>query len=315
MSTTARDRLRGGMWGLLVGDALGVPYEFHRPEALPATIEMTPPDDFERAHRGTPPGTYSDDGAQALCLLATLIEREGFDADDFARRLVNWYSHGYLAVDYRVFDVGVQTGVAIRRLLEDVPALEAGPSDERRNGNGSLMRVLPLALFHRGTDAELARDADLQSRVTHGHARSRVSCALYCLWARRFLRDETWADPVAPWRDAVASLRAILPEEGEEREALEHHIRPDEPAEGRGGGYVIDAIRSARMIVERHARFEDAVIAAVRLGDDTDTTACLVGGIAGAREGLSAIPSRWMDAMRGRDQSEPLIEWLVKLRG
>ncbi len=303
------------MWGLLVGDALGVPYEFHQPDALPPVIEMTPPEDFARAHRGTPPGTYSDDGAQALCLLATLIEREGFDAEDFGRRLVNWYSHGYMAVDYRVFDVGVQTGVAIRRLLEEVPALEAGPSDERRNGNGSLMRALPLALFHRGTDAELARDADLQSRVTHGHARSRVSCALYCLWARRFMRDEPWGDPVAPWRDAVASLRTILPEEGEERQALELHVRPDEPAEGRGGGYVIDAIRSARMIIERHACFEDAVIEAVRLGDDTDTTACLVGGIAGIREGHGAIPTRWLEAMRGRDQAEPLIEWLVKLRG
>jgi ADP-ribosylglycohydrolase len=314
MTITKRERLEGGLWGLLVGDALGVPYEFSRPEHLPAVIEMTPPEQFDRAHKGTPPGTYSDDGAQALCLLATLIEREQFDVEDFARRLINWYSHGYLAVDYRGFDVGVQTGVAIRRLLEDVPPLEAGPTDERRNGNGSLMRVLPLALFHTGTDAELARDADLQSRVTHGHARSRVSCALYCLWARRFLRDEPWPDPVAPWRDAVASLRAILPEAGEEREALEFHIRPDEPAEGRGGGYVIDALRSARMIVERHARYEDAVIEAVRLGDDTDTTAALVGGIAGVREGLSAIPSRWRDAMRGREQVEPLVAWLVKLR-
>jgi ADP-ribosylglycohydrolase len=270
---------------------------------------MTPPEGFDRAHRGTPPGTYSDDGAQALCLLSTLIERDGFDADDFAQRLIGWYSNGYLAVGHRVFDVGVQTGVAIRRLLEDVPPLEAGPSDERRNGNGSLMRVLPLALFHRGTDAELVRDADLQSRVTHGHARSRVSCALYCLWARRFLRDEPWPDPAAPWRDAVESLRAILPVDGDEREALEHHIRPDDPAEGRGGGYVIDSIRSARMIIERHATYEEAVIEAVRLGDDTDTTACLVGGIAGVREGLAAIPTRWLDAMRGREQVDPLVEW------
>jgi ADP-ribosylglycohydrolase len=298
------------MWGLLVGDALGVPYEFHRAEQLPEQIDMKPPLGFERSHRRIPPGTYSDDGAQALCLLATLVERGALDVDDLAGRLVAWYDHGYLAVDNDVFDSGVQTGLAIARLIEGVPPLEAGPTDERRNGNGSLMRVLPLALFHTGGDAELARDADLQSRLTHGHARSRVCCALYCLWARRFLEGHA-----EPWAAAVASLRGLLPAEGEEREALEFHVRPDEPAEGRGGGYVIDSLRSARMIVERHARYEDAVIAAVKLGDDTDTTAAIVGGIAGVREGTGAIPGRWMEMMRGKAQAEPLIEWLAKLRG
>jgi ADP-ribosylglycohydrolase len=314
-SVTRADRLRGGIWGLLVGDALGVPYEFHRPEQLPTEIDMTPPFGFERSHRRIPPGTYSDDGAQALCLLATLVERESLDLDDFAGRLVAWYDHGYLAVAQDVFDVGVQTSQAIARLVEGVPPREAGPSDERRNGNGSLMRVLPLALFHRGTDEELVHDADLQSRVTHGHAQSRVSCALYCLWARRFLDGGPFADPAAPWREAVASLRRILPADGEERAALEQHLRPDEPAEGGGSGYVIDSLRSARMIVERHARYEDAVIAAVKLGDDTDTTAAIVGGVAGVREGLRAIPSRWLTQMRGREQVDPLVAWLVKLRG
>jgi ADP-ribosylglycohydrolase len=314
-SVTRADRLRGGIWGLLVGDALGVPYEFHRPEQLPVDIDMTPPVGFERSHRRIPPGTYSDDGAQALCLLATLVEREHLDVADFAARLVDWHDHGYLAVGQEVFDVGVQTRQAIARLVEGVPPLEAGPSDERRNGNGSLMRVLPLALFHTGSDEELVRDAERQSRVTHGHARSRVCCALYCLWARRFLEDGPVADPAAPWRDAVASLRRILPDDGEEREALERHVRPDEPAEGRGGGYVVDSLRSARMIVERHAHYEQAVIAAVKLGHDTDTTAAIVGGIAGVREGIGAIPRRWLEAMRGKDQVEPLVGWLVKLRG
>ena len=306
MSLQWADRVRGGMWGLLVGDALGVPYEFHRAETLPNVIEMTPPESFERAHRSTPPGTYSDDGAQALCLLASLAEHEGFDPDDFAQRLLNWYEHGYLAVDATVFDVGVQTSIALRALLNGVPALEAGPSNQTNNGNGSLMRVLPMAMFHHGTDDELARDADLQSRVTHGHVRSRVACSLYCLWARGFLQGRP-----EPWVDAVASVRSMAPDDSEEREVLEFHVRPDEPSEGRGGGYVIDSLRSARMIIERTTSYEEAVVQAIKLGDDTDTTAALVGGIAGIRQGDRAIPARWMAALRGRENAFNLIEWLA----
>jgi ADP-ribosylglycohydrolase len=301
------ERIAGGLVGLLVGDALGVPYEFHRAASLPPAelLEMAPPPGFDRSHRGVPPGTYSDDGAQALCLLESLLARDRLDPDDLGGRLLRWYEAGHLAVGGVVFDVGVQTGAALRALAAGRPALEAGPRDERSNGNGSLMRALPLALWHRGDDAELARDADLQSRVTHGHARSRVCCALYCLWARRVL--EGAADP---WGAAVAALRALLPPDGEEREALEFHLRPDEPPDGRGSGYVVDALRSARLCAAEPS-FEAAVRRAVALGDDTDTTACLTGGIAGLRDGLGAIPARWREALGGRDLWRPLLDRLV----
>src|SRR5215472_7526888 len=90
------DRLRGALWGLLVGDALGVPYEFHEPESIAASgaIRMDPGPPFARAHRGTPPGTWSDDGAHALCLLASLLDRGRFDPDDFARRMLAWLDEG-----------------------------------------------------------------------------------------------------------------------------------------------------------------------------------------------------------------------------
>ena len=99
-----RDRIAGGLLGLLVSDALGCPYEFHQPADLPPLdqIEMAPPPGFDRAHVGTPPGTWTDDGAQALCLLASLLDRGGFDPSDFGRRLLNWYAWGYMAVDGRV---------------------------------------------------------------------------------------------------------------------------------------------------------------------------------------------------------------------
>src|SRR4051794_16317217 len=112
------ERIRGGLIGMLVGDALGVPYEFHEPEELPPAgeIDYVPPADFQRAHVGTPPGTWSDDGAQALCLLASLLDRGRFDAEDLGRRRLDWYDKGYCAVDRRVFDVGIQTGLALQAL-------------------------------------------------------------------------------------------------------------------------------------------------------------------------------------------------------
>src|SRR5687768_16172592 len=115
---TLEDRFAGGIWGLLVGDALGVPYEFHSPQDLPplAELEMVPPAGFHRAHAGVPPGTWSDDGAHALCLLASLLDCGSLDLADVGQRLVNWYEHGSLAVDGRVFDVGIQTSHAIRAL-------------------------------------------------------------------------------------------------------------------------------------------------------------------------------------------------------
>ncbi|MEO6417913.1 MAG: ADP-ribosylglycohydrolase family protein [Polyangiaceae bacterium] len=306
-----KDRLAGGIFGLLIGDALGVPYEFHRPEHLPPRdlLEMAPPPDFRRAHRGVPVGTWSDDGAQALCLLASLLDKGGLDADDFSARLLAWHEEGYMAVDGKVFDIGVQTAAAFRARREGVPALDAGPSEERHNGNGSLMRVLPLALWHRGSDHELVRDAYTQSRVTHGHARSRVCCALYCLWARRILD----AHP-DPWRDAVIALRGTIEEGSAENEALEFHVRPDEEPEGQGSGYVVDTLRSARMVA-RNDSYEACVRAAIALGHDTDTTACVTGGIVGLRDGYACIPSRWCEALRGRELVEPLFARLVAFRG
>ena len=304
---TREARLAGGLIGLLVGDALGVPYEFHSPEAIPPRdqIEYIPPVGFARAHAGTPPGTWSDDGAQALCLLASLLDSGSFAADDFGRRLVHWLDDGYLAVDRRVFDVGIQTEHAIARLRAGTPALSAGSTGEHALGNGSLMRVLPLALWHRGTDVELVDDARAQSRVTHGHLRAQLCCALYCLWARRILDD---ADK--PWQSAVASLRALYPPISPEHAELDVDIQPDEAPAGQGRGYVVDTLRSARWAVAQSG-YEAAVRAAISLGNDTDTTACVAGGIAGLRDGIETIPQRWRDELRGKELYTPLLDRLT----
>jgi ADP-ribosyl-[dinitrogen reductase] hydrolase len=311
MLPSRRARLAGGLWGLLVGDALGVPYEFHPRAEIPPIeqIEFAPPPGFDRAHKRVQLGTYSDDGAQALCLLDSLLACGTFDPEDFGRRLLSWYQAGYLAVDGDVFDCGVQTGAALRALLGGTGAVKAGPSLESANGNGSLMRVLPLALWHRGPDAELVAFAHAQSCITHGHVRSQACCALYCLWARRILDGHD-----QPWPDAVATLRRLYADEQDRLSDLEFHIRPDEPLEGQGSGYVVDCLRSARWAVDR-GPYEVAVKAAISLGRDTDTTACVTGGIAGLRDGVDAIPARWRDALRGQELFLPLVDQLLARAG
>lgn len=282
--TTLEQRLRGGMMGLLVGDAFGVPYEFHPPEALPARLEMAPPSGFARAHAGVPPGTWSDDGAQALALLASLLYCGRFDADDFGRRLVHWYEYGEYAVDGVVFDVGVQTADAIRAIRAGTPALEAASRASTANGNGSLMRVLPLALYSVADDASLVADAFASSAVTHAHPRAQLCCALHCLHARALL--EAVADPLD---DARRRLRAVVRDDALVAE-LEYFVRPDALHGGRGSGYVVDSLRSALDALGA-GDFEAVVRHAVALGHDTDTTAAIAGGLAGVRDGLEAIPA------------------------
>jgi ADP-ribosyl-[dinitrogen reductase] hydrolase len=309
---TLRERIEGGLIGMLGGDALGVPFEFRAASRIPPReqIEFAPPHGYDRAHRRVPPGTWSDDGAQALALLASLLKHGRLDVEDFARRLVDWQDNGYMAVDGMVFDCGIQTGNALNNLRGGVPAREAGPRDERANGNGSLMRVLPLALWHQGTDAELAADAALQSLPTHGHPRSQVCCALYCLWARRIMQGGR-----DPWTEAIATARALYPEGSDERRELEWSIRPDEmgTVTGNGSGYVVDCLRSACWAVAQ-GDYETVVKAAIGLGTDTDTTACVAGGIAGLREGVHAIPERWRNSLRGQELVGPLLRELTAVR-
>ena len=302
-----RDGIEGGIYGLLIGDALGVPYESHDPAEIPEPelIEYQPPSGFRRAHPRVPPGTWSDDGALALNLLASLLDCGRLDAQDFGRRLVAWYDRGELAVDRDVFDVGIQTSRAIRALQGGTPALEAGPSGERDNRNGSLMRVLPLALWHKGPDESLVLDARNQSRVTHGHLRSQACCALYCLWARRIIQG--LAHDLA-WNSAAGALWALAASDSPFQQETVLCMRAGQPPTGQGTGYVLDTLHSARWAVQTGAGdFERTLKAAIRLGNDTDTTACVAGGIAGLVGGRSAIPERWLSGLRGRELVDPLV--------
>lgn len=309
-------RAAAGLWGLLLGDALGVPYEFTPPQHLPDLryLDMTPPEGFERAHAHVPPGTWSDDGGQALVLLHHLQQHGGFVAEAFAQDLLRWRK-GWLWVDEEVFDVGLQTERVLRRLSQGLTVAQATEDGERSNGNGSLMRVLPLALWHQGSDAELVRDAHAQSRVTHAHPLSLVCCALYALTARQLLCNApspaTAREPQAASAQAMAALQAVYGAwPGTEGQTLRRTLddvaawpRGHRPS---GGGYVVDSFWSCLSTLTAPS-FAAAIRQAIAFGNDTDTTAALAGGLAGLRFGMEGLPPHWLRALRGKELAEPLI--------
>ncbi len=311
MRVSQTDLIKGGLLGLLVGDALGVPYEFHAAQQLPAKelLEMEPPADFPRAHRGVPPGTWSDDGAQALVLLESLSRNQRFVLRDFAYGLLRWRDEGFLAVEGRVFDIGVQTALALDRFKSGTTPDVSGGAGERDNGNGSLMRVLPLALWYRGPDIDVARAAARQSLPTHAHPRSQIACIHLCLWARLIY---VLQDAEKAWEHAAKTLgevcaRLELP--------ADEVLRVLDPANGgrvSGSGYVVDTLWSARASLARGASYRAVVQEAIVLGNDTDTTAAVAGGLAGILYGAEGIPARWLDMLRGKELLAPLLEDLVR---
>ena len=312
---TKQDRIAGGLYGLLIGDALGVPYEFYEAEKLPPCdeIEMIPPAGFRKTYENVAAGTWSDDGAQALCLFQSLLDQNVFCLEDFSDRVLSWYEDGVWAVGGEVFDVGIQTAYALRGYKNGLLPEECGMLNPDGKGNGALMRVLPLVLWHSvhgSPDKEqrtkgLVEDAHRQCLITHGHVCNQVCCALYCLAAQKLLEGLEAHEAIEAGLGALRRIYQDLPEYEQE---LEWAIRPDQPWEGTGTGYVVDCLRSAFMIFLQASDYEDGVKRAVLLGNDTDTTACVAGGLLGIRYGVQGIPDRWMSILREREKADELLK-------
>ena len=294
------DRLVGGVWGHLVGDALGVPYEFRSPGAV-GQVRWG-----EVGTHSQPAGTWSDDGGLMLALLDSLLER-GFDLDDQGRRGLAW-RYGSQYKPGELFDVGNTTSRALGRIRAGVKAAEAGGITQSDNGNGSLMRILPVALVGGPLgDRELIDRAMRASAVTHGHPCSKVVCALYVLVAARLLDG---VEPTAALDAAKAALESALDDPGREELArvCGHRDRT-------GSGYVVDTFWSAWDAFAGADDYQQCVTRAIEYGNDTDTTAAVAGGLAGLHWGIHGIPAKWVEVMRGQEIVNALLAKLLAQEG
>ncbi len=293
-----KNRVLGALHGHLLGDALGVPYEGWPPERIPQTT-------LWRGH-GThdqPPGTWSDDGSLMLCQVASLVECGGFNPVDTGQRFVSWLVEGYQAAGGVAFGIGGTTLRALARLHQGVPSLDAGPTDESSNGNGSLMRILPIGLwYHRANSAELVAVSHDASRITHGHPRAQACCALHNLTLRGLLLSQR---PDEALSTALNDLEQVYA--GDETFSTEFRLVCGHP-DRTGTGYVVDCWWSAWDALIETNSFQECLVRAVRFGNDTDTTAAVAGGLAGAVYGVEALPAQWLNDLRLDSEQRKLIE-------
>jgi len=305
-----RKHIRGAILGAVVGDALGVPYEFcSRGEmrAAPAT-GMTGYGSHQQ-----PAGTWSDDSSMLLCTAESLSR--GYDVDDMARRFLRWFDEGEMTPHGETFDYGSITAEAMRALRRGVPAAEAGGAGEMDNGNGSLMRILPVGMWAIALqERDVLRISSAVSSITHAHPRSRLACGYYSLLVWSVLRDVYRQGERFDARTALRSALRVArdadlryPQDADTARERVHYRRiftgyfEDLPESAiASDGYVVHTLEAAVWCVLTTDSFEDAVLKAVNLGGDTDTTASVAGGLAGLLYGEDALPAEWLGALQNR---------------
>jgi ADP-ribosyl-[dinitrogen reductase] hydrolase len=300
------DRILGGLWGAVVGDALGVPVEF------------TSRDERKRdpvtgmrgygTHR-LPAGTWSDDSSMLLCTVEALCETD-YRLERLAELFVAWAHEAYWTPYGQVFDIGIATRAAIGRIAAGVTPEEAGGVGDYDNGNGSLMRILPVALRWRDPD-EVVAAAGRISAITHRHPRSQMACGVYCLIAKGLLNGMTVAEACAAVAASLGrhfSCEALAPEASHFARLMSADFAATPESAIKSDGYVVHTLEAAVWCLLTTKSFEEAVLKAVNLGFDTDTTACAAGGLAGLAYGFKAIPGDWIDAIARRDDIEELFK-------
>lgn len=273
------DRAAGALLGLAVGDAVGTTLEFSpRDDKATAQTDMVGGGPF-----GLAPGEWTDDTAMALALADSLLAEGGLDEADLLDRFVRWWKEGEYSCTGNCFDIGITTSGSLRRWIE-TGERHSGPTAPNTAGNGSLMRLAPVAIRYWNDPAGRRDAAARQSMTTHGAAEAVDACILY-------------ADLIA---EAIAGLprsQVLAPRKVELAREVSRIAggswRTKDRMQIRGSGYVVDALEAAIWCVARSSDFRGAVLLAANLREDADTTAAIAGQLAGALCGASTIPDEW----------------------
>lgn len=313
--------VHSALFGVAVGDALGVPVEFKdRNELARFPVQGMK----EYGSHGQPAGTWSDDSSLTFCLADSLCD--GYNTNQLAQYFVNWRNEQMWTPHGRVFDIGIATDRAIYSLEKGINPFLAGGDSEKDNGNGSLMRILPLVFYIKDFSIEKRFQITKEvSSLTHRHIRSILACFIYLEYARLIIAGKTKEESFFEMQEtvkgfldtnAIASQREIelfhrvldIKIGIYEKDKLENL----EESNISSSGYVLHSLEASLWCVLTSNSYKETVLKAVNLGGDTDTTGAIAGGLAGLIYGYDAIPTEWINVLARKTDIENLCDRLAK---
>lgn len=299
--TERANKISDAFLGLAVGDAVGVPFEFRSREMM----EENPANDMVGfgTHR-QPAGTWSDDAALTFCLAESLLN--GYDLQDIAQKFIQWKREAYWSARGTVFDIGITTAAAIDRLVDciakgDIEGLRMQKyyGDEYDNGNGSLMRILPLLVYIQGKPIQQQFETVWEvSALTHRHIRAAMGCLIYLKLAEKLWEGMEKHAAYAQMRKEILDFWDALgyapAERAHYRRLIEEDILQIPVSQIKSSGYVVDVLEASIWFFLQQDSFAEVILGVINLGNDTDTAAAIAGGLAGLNHGREGIPPHWL---------------------
>jgi ADP-ribosylglycohydrolase len=302
------EKIKSNLLGVAIGDALGVPVEF-MDHILIKKHPVTGMAGYGTHNQA--PGTFSDDSSLTFCLAEALAK--DFNLENIAENFIKWTDENYWTATGSVFDIGGTTSWAIHELKQGIKPELAGGKGVSDNGNGSLMRIAPLVFYLLGKPiSERFELTSKVSSITHGHIRSIIACFYYLEFEKQIIeginKNEIYNNLQHDITEYLLSISIESSELAQFDRLLKQDISKVDPKEIKSGGYVIETIEAAIWCILTTNNYKDAVLKAVNLGHDTDTTGAVTGGLAGLLYGMENIPIEYRNSIARYDDIIDLAE-------
>lgn len=306
--------VKGAIFGLAVADALGVPVEFESREKL----NKNPVNEMLGfGSHDVPKGTWSDDTSMALCTLNSIAQKGEIDLVDNILEFSKWAEDGYMTPHGEMFDIGRTTLTSLRNYWDCKNVYTCGGKSEYDNGNGSLMRIIPVSLFNylkNLSQKESIQNIHEVSALTHAHERSLIACGIYDFIVQELI--------ICPEKLSVNTALKKAEKYYADYQEIKHYKKLfDEKFTYsdisliKSSGYVVDTLEAAIWCLLNTDSYKECVLKAINLGDDTDTVGAVAGGLAGILYGYDNIPKEWTDTLVKNDMISKLCDEFIKVIG